>query len=1168
MTSLCTACLCHSTLVLTVSNMAEPHTDVTDKMQTKASKKHTEGTTEDTGHRTVLPQVTEKVEHFGAKVGHTVRDQARTEFDANTNTIILLAIQKQIADLADKQNNQAAQIAKLSVGPPTPMGDKPGGRHSTPLPNPRSDQPSIIRFPDQSTSGGQVHTVSDDSDSQSGGSSGSEDDTPQGHNADTNEGNELDWLSGSSDVEDRPHDRRAFLPSGNGPKADKEPKISNTSTIEEKIKDKIKGLKEPEGQALHTDWADWMNHIWQKGRDNSRVKEITARNVYPSNVSIKPTELNKELVDTLPPFAIKQDRKNRLSQALVARATVPLMLLGNSLKEEGPLDKDRVLTVIEDSMTLLAAASATTNLCRRDYIKSNLEEDNAFLCATGGGQNGAFLLGGESVMKRLDDRKKIKGLVKKRGRYRQKPYYKKGRHNNSKWTSTTFRASPVDTLVKVSLDSNSLSNAGTDSDCEMLFVGCRSQERVEAQIPELESESGQRQPQEEVAQQRQQLEPEGSRTGQEELEPEQSVSGCRKIFDINVSKWPVFEAGRVSTRTHIWRNYTSDWDLLRQLRGFTMNFITTPVQEKVCRELQFNQTETLALRTEIANMLRKKVIHEVGHTPGEFISNVFLREKKEKQAYRMILNLSDLNEFIEKIHFKMDTMETALQMVTPGCYMASLDYSDAYYSMAVAVWERKYLRFLHEGKLYEYTCLAQGLSEAPRFFTKAIKVPLSFLRQRYGVLCTGYIDDSLYLHSNGDTLMEHVSKAAELFQDLGFTISAKKSVLRPTRRIEYLGFCIDSVAMTVTLPKSKCDRLVGMTRQLLSMKKATIRFVAQVEGALAATRHATRFSALYTKSMEIDKIDALRKNRGNFDAPMAITPDMRLELNWWLENLPRLSAPIRDTNPDLTIFTDASFSGWGASIPEKNLQFGGRWQSQEGEEYINSLELLAILYGLKAACRDMSDCHIKTMTDNTTAVSGVNKQGSTRSHMCNDIARKIWFWALERNIWLTAAHIPGVQNVEADEASRKFRADREWELSDFWFQKIQHQFGTPTVDLFATRLNAKVNRFFSWQPDPDSEVIDAFTTSWAGEFFYAFPPFCLVGKVLKKVREDGARGIVVVPNWATKFWFALIDNMQCSDSLYIPVTVDTLCLHYSLKQEAHPMTGKLTLRACIVSGRS
>ena len=36
----------------------------------------------------------------------------------------------------------------------------------------------------------------------------------------------------------------------------------------------------------------------------------------------------------------------------------------------------------------------------------------------------------------------------------------------------------------------------------------------------------------------------------------------------------------------------------------------------------------------------------------------------------------------------------------------------------------------------------------------------------------------------------------------------------------------------------------------------------------------------------------------------------------------------------------------------------------------------------------------------------------------NDIARSIWFWCIDRHIHLSASHVAGMLNTEADEMSR------------------------------------------------------------------------------------------------------------------------------------------------------
>ena len=76
----------------------------------------------------------------------------------------------------------------------------------------------------------------------------------------------------------------------------------------------------------------------------------------------------------------------------------------------------------------------------------------------------------------------------------------------------------------------------------------------------------------------------------------------------------------------------------------------------------------------------------------------------------MILNLKSLNQFVEYHHFKMDTIASAIEMVTPGCFMASIDLKDAYYSVSIANQDRKYLKVSWRNNLYQFTCFPNGLA--------------------------------------------------------------------------------------------------------------------------------------------------------------------------------------------------------------------------------------------------------------------------------------------------------------------------------------------------------------------------------------------------------------------------------------------------------------------------
>lgn len=91
---------------------------------------------------------------------------------------------------------------------------------------------------------------------------------------------------------------------------------------------------------------------------------------------------------------------------------------------------------------------------------------------------------------------------------------------------------------------------------------------------------------------------------------------------------------------------------------------------------------------EIDKLRLKGVLKVSSPEPGEFVSPIFLRPKPDGPQ-RMILNLKPFNESVQYHHFKMDTLESAIRMMKSGCYTASIDLKDAYYSVPVAKGHQK-----------------------------------------------------------------------------------------------------------------------------------------------------------------------------------------------------------------------------------------------------------------------------------------------------------------------------------------------------------------------------------------------------------------------------------------------------------------------------------------------
>ena len=89
----------------------------------------------------------------------------------------------------------------------------------------------------------------------------------------------------------------------------------------------------------------------------------------------------------------------------------------------------------------------------------------------------------------------------------------------------------------------------------------------------------------------------------------------------------------------------------------------------------------------------KNVIIKCEHKTGENISPIFIRQKPDGSC-RLILNLKNLNEAMPYIHFKMETLQSFLSLITPGCYLASLSLKDASYFVLILPDHTKFLKFI------------------------------------------------------------------------------------------------------------------------------------------------------------------------------------------------------------------------------------------------------------------------------------------------------------------------------------------------------------------------------------------------------------------------------------------------------------------------------------------
>ncbi|PIK48271.1 hypothetical protein BSL78_14875 [Apostichopus japonicus] len=113
----------------------------------------------------------------------------------------------------------------------------------------------------------------------------------------------------------------------------------------------------------------------------------------------------------------------------------------------------------------------------------------------------------------------------------------------------------------------------------------------------------------------------------------------------------------------------------------------------------------------------------------------------------------------------------------------------------------------------------------------------------------------------------------------------------------------------------------------------------------------------------------------------------------------------------------------------------------------------------------------------------------------------------------------------ADALSRGHLDPNEWTLEQETCNRIFAIFGKPMIDLFATYTNSKLQTFCSRRFHPQAYHTDAMSLPWDHLEAYVFPPLCMVGQVLRKIRNSKGRFILIAPFWPRRPWFAEIPQL-------------------------------------------
>jgi ribonuclease HI len=411
-------------------------------------------------------------------------------------------------------------------------------------------------------------------------------------------------------------------------------------------------------------------------------------------------------------------------------------------------------------------------------------------------------------------------------------------------------------------------------------------------------------------------------------------------------------------------------------------------------------------------------------------------------------------------------------------------------------------------------------------------VALSPLRQM-GIHILNYLDDWLILAQSEAVSTSHRTLLLSHLECLGLRVNFAKSILIPSQQVLFLGTVIDSMQMTATV---SAERATTIQRHAASFKEGTTRPLKAFQrmlGLMAAASPVLGLGLLHMRPIQFwlkQRVPhaAWRYGRHRITVTRACVSALsRWRDPSWLKRGVVLDMVHRRK----VVTTDASNKGWGA-LCEGRPAFG-LWSKEETGLHINCLEMLAVCRACLFFLRDIEGHHVLIRSDSRSVVSYINHQGGLVSKRLCALAKDLLNWAQVNLRSLKATHVPGKMNLGADMLSRNNVSSEEWTLHPLTVQKIWDIFGRARVDLFASEDNSHCPIYFT-------RSTDALAHEWPSLPLYAFPPIALLPQVLRRVREQQHRLLLIAPFWRNQPWVSELFQLLEAAPWPIPLRRDLL----------------------------
>ena len=382
--------------------------------------------------------------------------------------------------------------------------------------------------------------------------------------------------------------------------------------------------------------------------------------------------------------------------------------------------------------------------------------------------------------------------------------------------------------------------------------------------------------------------------------------------------------------------------------------------------------------------------------------------------------------------FSFRGISTAVDLLDQGDYLSVADLKSAYRLVPINPQHRKYLGFKWGDSYFVDNRLCFGLRTGPYIFNCISNFIYHIISKFFDIKVVNYLDDFLLISNSMESSLLAQKNAIKIFRFLGFYVAWDK-VTPPSTYTKFLGICIDTDLMELSIPDNKVTEVTYLVDKFLEFKNVTKKEIETLTGHLSHCAQVVRGGRLFCRNL----YNLYKRIIHSGAKKVFLDEASRNDLLWWKKFFITFNhkSTIKKLPYPISIYTDSSLKGYAAYMGADWL--AGPWDPKNFNKLdtdcnhilyppvnreidytnINVLELFPILAAIQVWGPRLRGHLVNIFTDNTQVLHMLRNLSSTNV-TCLGFLHELFWLCAEYDIDIDTSYINTKENIIADTLSR------------------------------------------------------------------------------------------------------------------------------------------------------